>query len=111
MPNYLKEALHKFQHPKPPLPQNALHAWISPNYGAKIQYDNGANHSPLLTLKSTPLVQQIVRIIIYYAITIDPNILVALCTLSYQQYKATERTYDVTLWLLNYTDSKPDTTI
>ena len=27
MPDYLKEALHKFQQPKRPRPQNAPHAW------------------------------------------------------------------------------------
>ena len=46
MPDYLKEALHKFQHPKPYDPQNAPHAWKAPTYGAKIQYTNDDDHSP-----------------------------------------------------------------
>ena len=39
MPEYLKEALHKFQHPNPPRPQNAPHAWKAPTYGVKIHGD------------------------------------------------------------------------
>ena len=37
MTDYLKESLHKFQHPKPPRPQNAPHAWKAPTYGSKTQ--------------------------------------------------------------------------
>ena len=37
--------------------------------------------------------------------------LVALGNLSSQQSKATEKTNDATLWLLNYSDSKPNAII
>ena len=36
---------------------------------------------------------------------------VSLGTLSSQKSKATKQTYDATLWILNYTDSNPNTTI
>ena len=65
MPNYLKEALHKFQHPKPPLPQNAPHAWNAPTYGAKVQYSDNADPSPQFPPKSIHLVQQIVGALLY----------------------------------------------
>ena len=67
--------------------------------------------SPLLPQKSIHLLQQIVSTLLYYDITVDPIILVALGNLSYQQSKAAEKTYDATLWLLNYTDSNPEATI
>ena len=111
MPNYLKEALHKFQHPKPPCPQNPPHAWKSPAYGAKIQYVDDANHSPLLPRNSIHLMQQIVGTLIYYAISVDPTMFIALGTLSSQQYKVTKKAYNETLWLLNYVDSNSDATI
>ena len=111
MPDYLKEALHKFQHPKPPRTQNAPHACKAPTYGAKIQYDNDANHSPLFPPKYIHLVQQIVSTLLYYAIAIDPAILVALVPISSLQSKATKQTYDATLRLLKYADSNPDATI
>ena len=111
MPDYLKEALHKFQHPKPPRPQNAPHVCKFPTYGAKIQYAEDNVHSPLLPPKSIHLVQQIVGTLLYYAISVDPNITVALVTLSSQQYKATKQTYNATLWILNCDDSNPNATI
>ena len=65
----------------------------------------------MLPLKSIHLVQQIVGTLLYYAIAVDPTILVALGTLSSQQSKATEQNYYATLWLLNYADSDSNTTI
>ena len=90
MPDYLKESQHKFQYPKPPCLKNAPHAWKAPTYGAKIQYANDANHFPLLPLNSIHLVQQIVGTLLYYAIAVDPTMLVARGILSSQQSKATE---------------------
>ena len=40
MPTYIKEALHKFQHPAPSRPQDAPHAWNQPVYGAAVQYSD-----------------------------------------------------------------------
>ena len=111
MPDYLKEALHKLQHHKPPHPQNSPHAWKSPTYGAKIQYANYTDHSPLLPPNSIHLVQHIVGTILCYAISIYPTMLVAIGTLSSQQSMAAEKTYDETLWLLNYSNSNPNATI
>ena len=111
MPHYIKEALHKFQHPKPPHPQNAPHAWKAPTYGAKIQYTDNDYQSPLFHTKSIHLVQQIVGTLLYYNISVDPTMIIALGTLSSQQSKATEQTYNATLWILNYADSNPHATI
>ena len=61
--------------------------------------------------KSIHLVQQIVGTLLYYAIAVDPTMLVALGTLSSQQSKSTEQTYDATLWILNYANSNPNATI
>jgi hypothetical protein len=38
MPGYIKDALHKFQHPLPKCPQYAPHNWMVPAYGQRIQY-------------------------------------------------------------------------
>ena len=110
-PDYLTEALHKFQHLQPPLPQNASHAWKTRTYGAKIQYANYTDHSPLLPPDSIHLVQHIVGTLLYYDIAVDPTMLVYLGTLSSQQSNTTKQTYDTTLWLLNYTYSNPNATI
>ena len=111
MPDFHKEALNKFQHPNPSRPQNAPHSWKAPTYGAKIQYADADDQSPLSPPKSIHLVQQIVRTLLYYAIATDPTMIVALGTLSSQHSKVTKQTYDVTLWLLNYANSNPKATI
>ena len=38
VPGYIAKALHKFQHPAPKKPQYALHAWLTPTHGQKVQY-------------------------------------------------------------------------
>ena len=65
----------------------------------------------MLPLKSIHLVQQIVGTLLYYAIAVDPTMLVDLGTLSSQQSKVTGQTYNETLRLLNYADPNPDATI
>jgi hypothetical protein len=41
MPGYIRDALHKFQHPMPKRPRYAPHNWTFPAYGQLIQ------HAPL----------------------------------------------------------------
>ena len=65
MPTYIKEALHKFQHPTPSLSQDASHAWNQPVYGAAVQYTDQPDDSPLLLPKSINLVQQIIGTLLY----------------------------------------------
>jgi hypothetical protein len=38
MPGYIKDALHKFQHPMPKHPRYAPHNWTVPAYSQRIQY-------------------------------------------------------------------------
>ena len=71
IPTYIKEALHKFQHPAPSRPQDAPHAWNQPVYGAAVQYSDQPNDSPLLPPSSINLIQQIIGTLLYYAIA--PN--------------------------------------
>jgi hypothetical protein len=51
MPGYIKEALHKFQHPTPTLPENPPHTWNPPVYGAKTQYIAAQQDIPLIPQK------------------------------------------------------------
>ena len=110
MPTYIKEALHKFQHPAPSRPQDAPHAWNQPSYGSAVQYADQPDDSPLLPPKSINLVQKIIGTLIYYAIAVDPTMLVAIGTIASQQSKATQATHDATVWLLNYEASHPNAT-
>jgi hypothetical protein len=47
MPGYIKDALHKYQHPMPKRPQYAPHSWTVPLYGQLIQYAPLSDASPL----------------------------------------------------------------
>ena len=110
MPNYLPAALHKFQHPTPKCPQDFPHAWKKPVYVAAVQWTDNPDKSPILPPQSITLVQQIIRTLLYYAISVDPNMLAALGSIAAQQSKAIQQTYDEVLWLLNYDASHPGAT-
>ena len=111
MPGYIKELLLKFKHPPPSRRKNSPHPWNVPVYGQKVQYANDDDDSPLLSKKGITLVQQIVGSLLYYAIAVDPTMLVALGSIASQQANATEKTYDECLWILNYAASNPEATI
>ena len=111
MPTYIRDALHKFQHPAPSHPQDDPHAWNQPVYGAAVQYSDQPDDSPLLPPKSINLVQHIIGTLLYYAIDVEPTMLVAIGAIASQQSKATQGTRDATVWLLNYVASHPNATI
>ena len=111
MPTYIQEALNKFQHPAPSRPHNAPHAWNQPVYGAAVQYSDQPDNSPLLPPKSINLVQQIIGTLLYYAIAINPTMLVAIGAITSQKSKATQTTRDATVWLLNYAAFHPNSNI
>ena len=62
MPNYVSEALHKFQHPAPYRPEHAPHAWTKPAYGQRQQFVTPHNDSDLLDQDGINRVQQVVGI-------------------------------------------------
>jgi hypothetical protein len=111
MPGYINEALHKFQHPAPPRRQDAPHSWNQPTYGAAVQYADNPDESPRLPDKQVTFVQQIVGTLLYYSMAVDPTMLVALGSISATQSKATAKTLDETVWLLNYAHAHPNATI
>jgi hypothetical protein len=59
MPGYIKAALQKFQHQTPTRHENAPHTWIPSVYGAKTQYIEAHQYSPLLTQKDVTCIQQL----------------------------------------------------
>ena len=111
MPGYVRSALHKFQHTAPTRRQDAPHAWNTPIYGAKVQYADEPDVSPPLNAKAATLVQQIAGTFLYYAMAVDSTMLVALGSIAATQAKATEKTHDEIIWLLNYAASNPDASI
>ena len=108
MPNYVKHALHKFQHSPPTRKQQAPHPWIPKVFGKQIQLVNEPLPSPPLSKQSTTRIQQIVGTFLYYARAIDDTILVALNSISTMQSKPTLDTLRKVNHLLDYLATNPD---
>jgi hypothetical protein len=103
--------LHKFQHPPPIKAQDAPHDWNKPVYGAKVQYAADQDDADPLQPKAITVIQQIVGTFLYYAMAVDPTMLVALGNLSSDQTGATASTADDIVWLLNYAHTHPNAMI
>ena len=111
IPRYIHKTLHKFQHPLPTKPQHAPHSWSQPVYGATQQYATDEDESPKLTPPHIKMVQEIIGNLLYYALTIDNTMLVALGDLASAQAQSTEKTWDKIVWISNYAATHPDAEI
>ena len=56
-----------------------------PVYGAAVQYSDRPNDPPLLPPKDINCIQQIIGTLLYYAIVINPTMLVALGSIATQK--------------------------
>ena len=110
MPGYVKAALLKFQRGATTKPQNALHRWNQPTYGAKNQYSD-TNKADLVDAKSKLYVQQVCGNFLYYSIAVNQTMLSDLNAISAAQANATTTTMEDIVWLLNYVATHPDATI
>ena len=66
MPNYVKHALHKFQHSPPTREQHTPHPWIPNVYSKQTQLVHESNLAPPLSKYSTTRIQQIGGTLLYY---------------------------------------------
>ena len=94
MPNYIKQAIHKFKHPLASKPEDAPHKWNQPKYGTKQQLSNAKDDSPVLPPLDIAHIQTIVGTLLYYGIAVDKIMLVALGDLASLQTKVTQKTLD-----------------
>ena len=111
MPDYVRKALHKFQHMLPTKPEYAPHAHVPPNYGQRVQYAEPDDTSDRLSDKDTNIIQQVCGTFLYYGIALDNTILVALSDISSEQSRATKQTAKAVAKLLNYLATNPDAKI
>ena len=92
MPYYVKHALHKFQHLLPSLPEHSPYVHNAPIYVRSIQYSEPEDSSDLLPPSDCNLIQQILGASLYYGISLDNTLLVALNDIPLEQSKATDKT-------------------
>ena len=111
MLEYIPALLHKFLHLPPKKRQDAPHEWPVHSYGEKVQYADFPDDSPVLSPSEITRIQQIFGTLLYYSISVDPTIAVALGSIASTQSKATALTRDECTWVLDYTASNPDARI
>ena len=111
MPDYVAKALHRFSSFLPLRTSHAPHKWNEPIYGRHQQFAAPHDASPPLSKTQTKLVQEVVGTFLYYAITIDLSMLVALGTIASSQSSPTEDTLTKITDLLNYASTHPSPTI
>ena len=108
---YVKHALHKFQHFLPSCLEHSPYSHNAPIYGRPIQYSDKEDSSDLLPPSECNLIQQIVGAFLYYGIALDKTLLVGLNDISLEQYKATDNTSKNITKLLNYLATHPEAVI
>ena len=102
MPEYIKQALQNFHHTLPTTPEYAPYAHVAPTYGRQVQYEEPVDTSDFFPPTETNLIQKVVGIFLYYELSIDNTILVALSDISLEQLSATINTSKKVAKLLNY---------
>ena len=111
MPRYVKNALHKFQHPTPKKSQDNLYPATAKQYGVKVQLMDPINMSAPLPLHEVKHLQQIIGTFLFYGCAIDPTTLTALSKLSSSQATTTEATKCTCHQFLDYCASHPNGSI
>jgi hypothetical protein len=107
MSGYIKDALHKFQHPLPKRTRYAPHNWTVPAYGQRIQYSPLPDATPPATAEEIIRAQAVVGTLIYKSRAVDPTLLVPLSVLASQLSTATTTKITAVSHLLDYCSTHP----
>jgi hypothetical protein len=107
MPGYIKDALHKFQHPLPKRPQYAPHNWTIPSYGQRIKYAPLPDAAPPATAHEIKRAQAVVGTLLYNARAVNTTLMVPLSVLASQLSTATTTTIKYVSHLLDYCSTHP----
>jgi hypothetical protein len=110
MPGYVNNVLNKFQHDNPKTTQHTPSKYVSPVYGAKMQYAT-QDDTPLLSAKQCTTIQKITGSVLYYSRAVDPTVLMPLNDITTEETTATEQTQTATSQILDYLATHPDATI
>ncbi len=111
MLNSVPEALLRFQHKTPKMPQHQPYPHIKPTYGATRQYAEANNMSELLSKENKMYIQEVFGTFLYYARCVDSSMLPALGTLATQQATPTKNTMKKIKQFLDYASTNPDAVV
>ena len=99
MLDYVVESLMRFLHNSPQKIQDQPHPHTKPNYGAKVQYAEEDNSSPLHGKYVKRFIQEVICTFLYYAQSLYCTILAALGSIETQQVNPTKNAIKI---LSNY---------
>jgi hypothetical protein len=111
MLDYVPEALTRFQHTPPHIPQHQPYPHVKPTYSAKAQYTENVNTSPPLDKKGKKYIQEVISTFLYYAHCVNSTMLPALGSLATQQANPMQNTKKLVHQLLNYAATHPNVII
>jgi hypothetical protein len=107
MPGYIGDALTKYQHPKPTVPQHSPYKATTIHYGAKFRRLEEDN-SPPLTTDQIKRIQKIVGTLLYYGRAVDSTLLTALSAIAARQSNGTQAVAEACHQLLDYVATHPN---
>ncbi|KAL7551824.1 hypothetical protein ACHAWF_015016 [Thalassiosira exigua] len=108
MPDYIPDALKRFNHKRPAKAQNSPHQHVPPNYGAKQQFTQAQDDEPELSPDDKKYVQQVLGTFLYYARAVDCTMLVALSAIASEQANPTTATMAKVKQFLDYAASQEE---
>ena len=88
IPNFVPQALHKYQHSKPKIPQHAPAKAVPIQYGAKIQVEE-KDTSPNISPERIKLTQDVVGTFAWYARAVDTTMAATMISIASRQSKGT----------------------
>jgi hypothetical protein len=110
MPGYISNVLNKFQHNTPKTPHHTPSRYVTPVYGAKMQYATQDDTPPPSDTEFT-IIQKITGSVVYYSRVVDPTVSMPLNDIATEQTTGTEKTKTAAGQLLDYMVAHPDATI
>jgi hypothetical protein len=110
MPGYVNNFLNKLQHDNPKTPHYTPSKYVTPVYGAKMQYAT-QDETPLLSAKQCTIIQKITGSVLYYSRAVYPTVFMPLNDTATEKTTATKKTQTAASQLLNYLTMHPDATI
>ena len=108
IPGYVETALKRFKHEKPDKPQNQPYPHNPKQYGAKAQYAEATDESPLLGKEDKKFIQEVTGTFLFYARAVDATMLTALSSLASEQSAPTQRTMEKCKQFLDYAATQED---
>ncbi len=111
MLNYIPEALTRFQHPTPRIPQHQPYPHVKPTYGAKVPVHRRCGLILATPQTGQKYIQEVIGMLLYYARCVNNTMLPALGSLATQQANPTQNTKKMVHQLLDYAATHPNTNI